>query len=310
MTDRLPEHTLEWQLFERWAMLRADLAATLDINAGLREVLIPEQHHTLIADLAAGLDIESGLAAIVPEARPRLPIRPIPERYDPTTSSMVDDLKLLPLHTRWILRSNMLSKGLEPAFTMAVSMARVCAPVKPPGEGVMTSDVKYWVTWLDTYVSVFEALLDKVAGSANMGIDLLKTHAEGAPQQVVDKLTDEWIDLIQAAAEPNDEIVRLQKKFERGALGPHELQHFVAVRLNGAIVQLVQAINETIYALNDFVGDDFRASNGLEKIHLDGLRWSLETSFPPDWQEEIDRDSVPIGDGVFEVQQGNTRTLV
>ncbi|NGN64174.1 hypothetical protein G5C51_09685 [Streptomyces sp. A7024] len=53
--------------------LAATLAARLDIEAGLREVLIQARYDALAEDLERVLDVESGLRAIVPGAMPPLP---------------------------------------------------------------------------------------------------------------------------------------------------------------------------------------------------------------------------------------------
>lgn len=61
-----PDHVVDrWLTDQRRAMVD-DLAATLDLEAGLREVMIPARHADLVADLRDVLDVEDGLSAIVP----------------------------------------------------------------------------------------------------------------------------------------------------------------------------------------------------------------------------------------------------
>ncbi|UQU64693.1 hypothetical protein COUCH_38160 [Couchioplanes caeruleus] len=56
-------------------------------------------------------------------------------------------------------------------------------------------------------------------------------------------------------------------------------------------------------AVNDLRGADLRSVN-LVGVDLEGIRWSPATRWPEDWRAQVDRDSVLIGDGVFEVRPG------
>jgi hypothetical protein len=51
----------------------AVLRSTLDIEAGIRDALLPIAHSAFAADLYAVLDIESGLAAALPDASETTP---------------------------------------------------------------------------------------------------------------------------------------------------------------------------------------------------------------------------------------------
>ena len=57
--------TADRWLAERHKVLVHDLAAILDLEAGMREAMIPARHDNLVADLRDTLDLESGLDAIV-----------------------------------------------------------------------------------------------------------------------------------------------------------------------------------------------------------------------------------------------------
>jgi len=54
-----------WLANQRHELI-VDLAATLDVEAGLGEALIHSRHADLVADLGRSLDVEAGLAAIMP----------------------------------------------------------------------------------------------------------------------------------------------------------------------------------------------------------------------------------------------------
>jgi hypothetical protein len=51
----------------------AELRSTLDIEAGIRDALLPTAHLAFAADLYAALDIESGLAAALPDVTETTP---------------------------------------------------------------------------------------------------------------------------------------------------------------------------------------------------------------------------------------------
>ncbi|MEU8786105.1 hypothetical protein [Streptomyces sp. NPDC048637] len=76
MTDH-HDNEADRRLDQHKRALLDDLGAVLDIEAGLREILLQSRHDTLLSDLGTILDVEAGLSAILPPATPPLPaIRP------------------------------------------------------------------------------------------------------------------------------------------------------------------------------------------------------------------------------------------
>lgn len=71
--DDAPGASVDNILREERGKLINDLAAVLDVEAGLREVMIAARHTNLVRDLREVLDIDAGLSAIVPAA-------PVPSR--------------------------------------------------------------------------------------------------------------------------------------------------------------------------------------------------------------------------------------
>ena len=61
----MPEEALDRWLADQYHALVNDLTAALDLEAGLREAMIPARHTSLVADLRDVLDVEAGLNAIV-----------------------------------------------------------------------------------------------------------------------------------------------------------------------------------------------------------------------------------------------------
>src|SRR5579863_6309545 len=71
--DDVPGTSIDNMLRKERAELSNDLAAVLDIEAGLREAMIAARHTDLVRDLRGVLDIDAGLSAFVPPA-------PVPSR--------------------------------------------------------------------------------------------------------------------------------------------------------------------------------------------------------------------------------------
>ncbi|MGH3754102.1 MAG: caspase, EACC1-associated type [Pseudonocardiaceae bacterium] len=65
-----PDDSLDQWLADQHRDMVTDLAATLDVDAGLREAMIPARHADLVADLGGVLNVEAGLSAIVPAPPP------------------------------------------------------------------------------------------------------------------------------------------------------------------------------------------------------------------------------------------------
>jgi len=61
-----PDEAVDRWLADQRRAVVDDLAATLDIDAGLHEAMIPARHADLVTDLRAILDVEAGLSAIMP----------------------------------------------------------------------------------------------------------------------------------------------------------------------------------------------------------------------------------------------------
>ncbi|MGH3700582.1 MAG: TIR domain-containing protein, partial [Pseudonocardiaceae bacterium] len=76
----LPEGGLDRWLADQHHALVNDLAATLDLEAGLREAMIPARHADLVAGLRDVLDVEAGLSAIV-STTPDDPFEADPESW-------------------------------------------------------------------------------------------------------------------------------------------------------------------------------------------------------------------------------------
>lgn len=291
--------------FEQWlraqqTALDEDLADVLDLEAGLREVLILAQHTALGEDLAATLDLDAGLAAIVPESRP------VPAARQGSLTDLGGSyverkiLKMMHVPVRWHLRTEMLTGGLDLAHEITTVLLRDYDPECPAHPA--SSFFPGWDGWFLTHMELFSQLEDAVESGFTLGRDFLAAIPDESPELA--HLRKYWlrqlvraVDIKERAREMSTEVTLVRSR-------NLSVEHLTLMQ---ELVEYSNSLADTIHVLNDFVGEDMQDA-GLDKRHLDGLRWSLSTKWPPSWQDEIDRDSVPIGNGVFEVQQGNTRT--
>ncbi|WP_433527758.1 hypothetical protein ACQPZ2_44025 (plasmid) [Nocardia pseudovaccinii] len=311
MTDYTGDGTAldQWLIAQRDA-LDADLATVLDLEAGLREVLIAAQYEVLDDDLGDVLDLESGLAAIVPEARPVPEARQgtkrtrEPEEY---SDDEIRAIKTLSIHDRWALRGHILRNGLELAYQTAKELA-------DSGERCTThtphESADFWARWIVANHGRFDDLYEALKRGLDEGAFYIRGHLpiHRSPKE---ELLNHWSQRAIEAKQLTDQAHKWRNDVVHRRFADEAVVRGVANPPREAVVRglstLMLKIADAIHAVNDFTGDDLREA-GLQKEDLDGLRWSAQTKWPPEWQEEIDRDSVPIGNGVFEVRQGNTRT--
>jgi hypothetical protein len=100
-------------------------------------------------------------------------------------------------------------------------------------------------------------------------------------------------------------------------LGIHDLAHYhVRIRTLICALDRVQSFTDELartihtlvhfhHLLSDVTGVDLRSAD-LAGIPLQGLRWSIRTRWPPKIENQIQRDSVQVADGIFEVDHGDT----
>ncbi len=77
----------------------------------------------------------------------------------------------------------------------------------------------------------------------------------------------------------------------------------------GELAHTIQAVFHFHQMLSDVTGVDLRSID-LVGIPLQGLRWSVQTRWPQEIENQIYRDSVQIADGIFEVNPGGTTEIL
>ncbi|MFF0533587.1 hypothetical protein ACFYT3_35125 [Nocardia amikacinitolerans] len=334
----------------------AGLAERLDIEAGLKEVLVEERHADFVEQVRDELDVEAGLAAILPPELPAELMQEDPEDNDADAGSLQwasRELALMPLPTRLTLRAKYAPQlGAAVRFTLTVGQAypldeRHIRELREHLDPIFTRhdmDV-LWLRYsgLSTYSSAAMTLKhelgqrgwicqtqdrdDEILGFSPETPMLRQKAGRPNRQEAFDQVWElvEMMRTIMPALEPEtnaeavgsnqwgamvgefvrqlldraDEAVATTRGAGRGPEAVHQ-------EIGNVLAELMSHLGCLEQMLNDFIGADLRDVD-LAGVPLDGLRWSAATTrWPERWIEQIERDSVPVGDGVFEIHHGTT----
>jgi len=334
-----PDAVLDrWLLEQHWALV-GDVGATLDLEAGLRDALLPGRHARLVKDLGDVLDVQAGLAAIVPTTS----VSAIAAETDLSWATDLHELvravassaprtrlALRTIRTFAILvRAGALASALNRALDLDVALAhqddfdscRAVVMVRRLSDDLARSysalgrglDLggDYDVTFV---CGAADALLTVLARTPNLHAARERTRA--LTRQLAIELA--W-DLSRARGHFTDALYRvLARDCDLARDLAHALdriQDFALVLGDARVRDLAEAVAlarsldlaevlaQLYTILNDFTGADLRDAE-LGGVPIEGLRWSLTTQWPPDWAEQIRRGSVEIFPGIFEVRIG------
>ena len=61
---------------------------------------------------------------------------------------------------------------------------------------------------------------------------------------------------------------------------------------------------QQLQGCRNYKAADLRKADLGQVVSLDGIRWTASTRWPKAWTAEIERRSVDIGGGVFEIREG------
>lgn len=232
--------------------LVTDTTAALDVEAGLREALIPARHRDIVADLGSSLDVEAGLAAIVPST---------PDETSSTEPSTSD---------------------APTADTALVT-------------GTSPSEAAAGQTELDALLRGLIQAAPSWSPSTRLAI---RACLQFTPEALA---TARALERDLALVRDLDIDLDLARALDRALDGVRVR----ALHLDRALARTMQALVDLRDVLSDVTGVDLRGVD-LAGIPLEGVRWSAETRWPPQWEDQIRRDSEEIADGVFEVRPGGT----
>lgn len=306
--------------------LAQDLAATLDVEAGLRDALLPTRHAAFVNDLRAVLDLDAGLAAILPAVEttghtqpesPTTPTAPAPSTGQMGATARL--LRSLPPGDRIVLRGNsaitVLAVSFQVAFTQtyAHDLARDLDLARPPDHlrdlALARPRAIELVRDLDRALALdldleLAGALDRARDRAHDLVRFLPHDPVRARLQargLADALDHTIVLTFERARERADALEGAPRSARVLA---HAIHSDLDDILGAGSTSPDNLPRDLDLALSDFTEADLREVD-LAGLPLTGIRWSPATTrWPPDWQTQIESRSEEIEPGVFEIRDG------
>jgi hypothetical protein len=303
------------------------LDAVLDLDSGLREILIAVQYREVGSTLDGVLDVDAGLQAIVPAAKQRTAI---PAAYTPTCKStkvngaVATLLMSLDTQTRLAIRNHPALDAL--AIVFILTQAHLTGPRYRRGLTVnlhlnrarnlalglahdLTLGIAHDLTLnLGLALGLAHDLTLDLTRTRGLTLDLALARALARALALARTLTltlARTLDLALTHALTHDltRNLDLTRNIGRDHALTHDRDHDDdhALNLNTALVR------DLNHARHDFTTADLRGAN-LTEVQLDRLRWSTITLWPSEtWRDQALRDSTEVEPGIFEIRGGTTK---
>ena len=309
----IPDTDLDdWTSTQQSALI-ADIASHLDVDAGLREILLTSRHAAVLEDVTDKLDIEAGLSAIVDteETTPTVAEHPDalfqPPAATDIANTVVKLITTLPPETRLVLRTHPTIAGCI-ALAVAHTASREIINFLRVARALNLTHARDIARDLDRGLD--RGLTRDIARDIARALDRALAHAL-AHDRDLDRARALALDLDRALDRALAHALdRALDRFNRPA-------HEAVAKPLAILRQTPSTDRATILVtlgdtLNDLVGADLSGVD-LTDVPLDGIRWSLDTQWPPDWRAQIERDSesVPGTADIFIIRGGShTETRV
>ncbi|WP_030913180.1 hypothetical protein [Streptosporangium amethystogenes] len=300
-----------------------DLDTVLDVEAGLREVLLQSRHSSLVDDLDTVLDVEAGLTAILPVTSPPV-TRPGPSAAEQDPAATERSLGLVDPQVRLTLRCHpdvvTASRNLAHASALALAGADAGAVAHTLVLDLARAGAFARARALDSaLVLALDHALDLARALNPVHVDVLDlvyAHAHALIRA---------LDRARALAGDLDHVPDIERALLRARALDADLAHDLARAHTGVIVDLCvaevrQAVGEVLGRelplrdedatrafLDDFTTADLRTAD-LSGIDIEGVRWSESGTR---WPAEVDiealrarSEEVGTGSGVHVVRAG------
>ncbi|MGN2642493.1 hypothetical protein ACTD5D_41230 [Nocardia takedensis] len=312
------ESGFELWLGHQYGAALAGLVANLDLEAGLQETLLQAQHDELVRSLRGVINIEAGLAAIAPATKLAPRSSASSDGFSPDREVALQlsvSFRAMPLMVRLELR-HVCSAGVTDAMVHARWIADAFALVSRHRllQGGI-EEVSEPASFVDKMSKDITHLSDGVAEIVESLVYVLIEEESARILDGADAIAMKWLVSVRrllrtAVQRIGHAIAVFREKVEWQQVAEWRRISVWLADIGGAAkvvhknidhfaVQLVE-INDLV---NNFIGEDFRYTD-LVGVQLAGLYWSTETRWPEAWQKQIERDSFPIGDGIFEIRGG------
>jgi hypothetical protein len=382
MTDFVPasDENDEW-LTDQYSALLGSVASTLDLDAGMQDVLVRARHADLVAGLGDILDLEAGLRAAV-HAASDTPTTPegLEQHLLPSLQVLITAIGASALRVRLTIRTHPAIRALDSARQLITDLAntrdsglakgllhlrlfRDCleridqyrgAQTLPPALSRALDRVRLRddrtvarvvileiVRTLDAIsareqdtgvradlalargsaIELGRVLVRYLAGNVRLGLlDALQqaqtVDARERDLRFGEVLTDTldrhlYRNRAHAAAASREIAGELDNALTLVGSLPRDialaLTRFVtdAMDVDDTLGVALTLVHDTV---NDFSGLDLRTLD-LTGVSLSGVRWSAKTQWPAGRRAEIQRNSVLIGPGLFEIRDGLRWTI-
>ncbi|GGP61045.1 hypothetical protein [Streptomyces abikoensis] len=314
MTTHEPNPEVVDQWLDRHQRELADgLDGALDVEAGLREVLLQSRHDAAVDALGSVLDVEGGLAAILPAGRSdrETLTTPSPGRIDPVTRLA---LRAVP---RVVAAYEVFNDTYYRTHKLDADLMRICVEITQPAElprwdalvivvdkaldltRVLTDDLSPGFDRSDDRPSEFNMPRIRAFGlSMGLVADLLR--ALGYVRRLADIgrvdmfVAHELADALRRSRALVPALVELRAG---------ELRYVIGVALNTEPPLLDSTAVRAF--LDDFTTSDLRSAD-LSGVDLTGVRWSeAGTRWPPMVDiDDLKSRSEAEGDGIWVVRSG------
>ncbi|MFD9286098.1 hypothetical protein ACFWD7_54755 [Streptomyces mirabilis] len=326
--------------------LIAELGSVLDVESGLREVLLRSDHSKQIARLMDFVDIEGGLSAIVPrrsqafwaehalwsitEAEGGLedPLAVAPAVRMAVRSDFIryyealENTERISEHLRLIaslatsLREDLFNDSGSVDFSVAMETClRISGEV-----GKLSPSLNNSITraMTETYESVTE--LTASCGAASDAVRTLE-NARHAPHRSAKNSSGMTVrDLKKVLAAAHDDACQISLVvLDRATSGWLAGRRYLAEQINVTRRDIARRLGVrdfpalTVAELraftDDFISADLRRAD-LRGVDMTGVRWSAQTLWPAELDvEELRNRSTesPMGSGIFVVRSGTAR---
>jgi hypothetical protein len=337
------EHQLDQWLGIELAALCDTLDNVLDLDAGLADAQLPAIHAALTQALEDVLDLDFGLGTIVPTADTSRCIASTDDESTTTPnapstlSEFTDALFARPAHARLSARTWFPLQQLATARSIAhlVARARILADDLNraiTNAGLIAAALQFKVSHPRADAAILDRALDRARAEVcalthglaqvrglegthavcmTLGINLAHvptitqdpTRAHHLLQYLHPAIGRAGIvarELGRALTYAMDDLGRALH-LDHDLTDPSEVGHDVSMS------DLIAIVDRLDIAISNMTGADLTHVD-LKGIPLEGLRWSISTSWPTAWTDTIRQNSVEIQPGVYEVRHGGVNT--
>jgi hypothetical protein len=268
---------------QQLASLLNALDDVIDLERGLADATLPRVHAELMAGLDNALNVEAGLAQVMPHA---------PRALDGFIA-FAEELSGLSAVERLATRAQLPVSLLTEAYVLAKHVPTVCALASQLDAETIIVD------FLDAALAGVRGVLhDLDRAGFRSGQVRSAARVLLASLMVTRRLPLARRQSALLRDDVAERLAALLREIDRGTRHIHS--GLVDIAFADA---LLGPLSRLVSALTDVTGADL-TSVDLNGLPLDGVRWSLTTRWPGDWQEWVRDNSVPVSADVFEIRSG------